>query len=77
MAPVDLETARKMIAEVRGLQPLTGYRGAEKGDLKALADAIVALSSLAIRPDLKSSKQKSTLCSSSRKGRVRSRWMRS
>ena len=53
MAPVDLETARKMIAEVRGLQPLTGYRGAEKGDLKALADAIVALSSLAIRPDLK------------------------
>ena len=36
-----------MIAEVRGLVPLTGYRGKPKGDLAALAQAIVALSQLA------------------------------
>jgi acyl-CoA synthetase (NDP forming) len=27
LAPVDLATAREMVAEVRGLVPLTGYRG--------------------------------------------------
>jgi succinyl-CoA synthetase beta subunit len=36
-----------MIAEVRGLIALTGYRGKSKGDLEALAHAIVALSRLA------------------------------
>jgi succinyl-CoA synthetase beta subunit len=36
-----------MIAEVRGLIPLSGYRGKPKGDLDALAQAIVALSQLA------------------------------
>ena len=47
LAPVDLAEAREMIAEVRGLLPLAGYRGRPKGDLDALARAIVALSQLA------------------------------
>jgi acyl-CoA synthetase (NDP forming) len=50
LAPVDLVTAHDMIAEVRGLVPLTGYRGKPKGDLDALAQAIVALSRLADDP---------------------------
>jgi succinyl-CoA synthetase beta subunit len=47
LAPVDLADAREMIADVRGLIPLAGYRGRPKGDLGALAEAIVALSRLA------------------------------
>ncbi len=47
LAPVDLATARGMIAEVRGFQVLAGYRGKPAGDLDALAYAIVALSRLA------------------------------
>jgi acetate---CoA ligase (ADP-forming) len=52
LAPVDLATAQEMIAEVRGLIPLSGYRGKPKGDLDALAQAIVALSKLAEDPDV-------------------------
>jgi acyl-CoA synthetase (NDP forming) len=48
LAPVDLTTAHEMIAEVRGLTPLKGYRGQRTGDLDALANAIVALSGLAM-----------------------------
>jgi succinyl-CoA synthetase beta subunit len=47
LAPVDLTTAQEMIAEVRALVALSGYRGRRKGDLDALAQAIVALSRLA------------------------------
>jgi acetate---CoA ligase (ADP-forming) len=47
LAPVDAATAHEMIAEVRGLMPLSGYRGLPAGDLAALAQAIVALSRLA------------------------------
>jgi succinyl-CoA synthetase beta subunit len=47
LAPVDLATANEMIAQVRGLTPLAGYRGLPAGDLAALAQAIVALSRLA------------------------------
>jgi acyl-CoA synthetase (NDP forming) len=43
-APVDLHEARSMIAEVRALQAVAGYRGGELGDLEALAEAIVAMS---------------------------------
>jgi acyl-CoA synthetase (NDP forming) len=50
LAPVDLATAGEMIAEVRGLIPLSGYRGKPKGDLAALAQAVVALSRLANDP---------------------------
>jgi acetate---CoA ligase (ADP-forming) len=48
LAPVDHATAREMIAEVSGLKVLAGYRGAPAGDLDALADAVVALSRLAV-----------------------------
>jgi acetate---CoA ligase (ADP-forming) len=48
LAPVDHATAREMIAEVRGLKLLAGYRGAPAGDLNALADVVVALSRLAV-----------------------------
>ncbi|WP_194711857.1 acetate--CoA ligase family protein [Noviherbaspirillum soli] len=53
LAPVDLDTAREMIGEVKALQALAGYRGKPAGDLDALAQAIVALSGLALLPDLK------------------------
>jgi acetate---CoA ligase (ADP-forming) len=48
LAPVDHTAAREMIAEVRGLKVLAGYRGAPAGDLDALADTVVALSRLAV-----------------------------
>jgi acyl-CoA synthetase (NDP forming) len=48
LAPVDLDTAREMIAEVRGFKVLAGYRGKPAGDLDALARAIVSLSQLAL-----------------------------
>jgi acyl-CoA synthetase (NDP forming) len=47
LAPVDLAQAYEMIGEVRALAALAGYRGRPKGDLEALAHAIVALSRLA------------------------------
>jgi len=50
LAPVDTETAVEMIAEVRGLKLLTGYRGKPAGDIAALAQAIAALSRLAADP---------------------------
>ena len=46
-APVDRATALDMIAAVKGLAPARGYRNLPKGDLAALADAIVAVSRLA------------------------------
>ena len=42
-----LDTIGVMIAEVRSLTALAGYRGRPAGDLDALAHAIVALSRLA------------------------------
>jgi len=50
LAPVDADTAREMIAEVRGLKLLTGYRGKPAGDIAALAQTIAALSRLASEP---------------------------
>lgn len=52
IAPVEVAEAREMIAEVRGLTPITGWRGLPKGDAEALARAIVAVSRLALRPDI-------------------------
>jgi acyl-CoA synthetase (NDP forming) len=52
MAPVDLDTAREMIGEVKALQALAGYRGKAAGDLEAVAAALVALSQLARHPEL-------------------------
>lgn len=47
-APVDLATAREMIDEVKAFAALAGYRGRPAGDLGALAEAIMALSRLAL-----------------------------
>ena len=41
------------IDEVRALRALSGYRGKPRGDLDALADALVALSQLATKPALR------------------------
>src|SRR5690349_6252548 len=47
LAPVDLDTAHEMIADLRTARALAGMRGRPPGDLRALAGAIVALSRLA------------------------------
>jgi acyl-CoA synthetase (NDP forming) len=51
LAPVDLVTAHAMIAEVKAFATLKGFRGKPAGDLDALANAIVALSRLALQND--------------------------
>jgi acyl-CoA synthetase (NDP forming) len=51
LAPIDLTIAHEMIAEVRGLALLAGYRNRPAGDLDALAQTIVALSQLAVTDD--------------------------
>ena len=52
VAPVTPEAARGMVARVKGLAPLTGYRGGAKGDVAALVRAIVAISGLARHPSV-------------------------
>ncbi|MCB1510210.1 MAG: acetate--CoA ligase family protein [Hyphomicrobiaceae bacterium] len=52
LAPVDIETAREMVAEVKGFDPLRGARNLPKGDLEGLAQALVGLSNLALRTDV-------------------------
>src|SRR5256885_641871 len=47
-APVSEEEAAAMIAGVKGLAPLRGYRGPPRGDLRALDPAVAALSGLAL-----------------------------
>lgn len=46
LAPVDRATAFEMIAELKSARIFEGFRGAPKGDLAALAEAIVAVSGL-------------------------------
>jgi succinyl-CoA synthetase beta subunit len=46
-APVSVDEANEMIAELRGHALLTGFRGNPPGDVSALAEAIARLSSLA------------------------------
>lgn len=48
LAPVSVETAREMVLSVRALQVLQGFRGRPSGDIEALAEAIAALSRLAL-----------------------------
>ena len=52
LAPVDLEMAREMVSEIRAFAPLRGYRNLPEGDLGSLADAVVAVSRLAVATDL-------------------------
>lgn len=47
LAPVDLDTARSMIADLAISRIFRGYRNRPHGDMEALAGAIVALSRLA------------------------------
>ena len=47
LAPVDEAEALEMIAEVKGLATIRGYRNLPRGDVAALARAIEAFSSLA------------------------------
>lgn len=51
-APVSIDEARAMIGRVKGLQVAAGWRGLPKGDLEALAQAVVAFSRLAARDDV-------------------------
>lgn len=44
LAPVDLDEAWAMIGEVKALRALEGYRGRPRGDMQALAEAIVNIS---------------------------------
>jgi acyl-CoA synthetase (NDP forming) len=48
LAPVDLDTARAMIGEVKGFAAMRGFRGLPRGDLEALARAVCAVSRLAL-----------------------------
>jgi acyl-CoA synthetase (NDP forming) len=50
MAPVDEREAGEMIEEVKGLAAIRGYRNLPRGDVKALARAVSALSRLALVP---------------------------
>ncbi len=52
LAPVSLAEAEEMIAEVRALKPLAGWRNLPRGDLATLADAVVAVSRLASLPQV-------------------------
>lgn len=52
LAPVDLDTARHMVGSLKLTQILDGARGRPKGDLDALAQAVVAVSKLARDHDI-------------------------
>ena len=47
IAPFDLETAREMIAELRGARLFDGYRGEPPADKEALAQTLVAVGQMA------------------------------
>jgi len=55
VAPFDLDTAREMIAELRGAKLFDGYRGKPAADKEALAEVLVAVSCMAtaLAPRLK------------------------
>jgi acyl-CoA synthetase (NDP forming) len=48
LAPVDEAGALEMIGRVKGFAALSGYRGLPQGDLTALAQAVAAMSRLAL-----------------------------
>ncbi len=50
LAPVNEAEACEMIAEVKGLRLICGYRNLPQGDLNALARAVAAISRLALVP---------------------------
>ena len=48
MAPVSEGEAGEMIEQVKGFAAIRGYRNLPRGDLKALARAVAAMSTLAL-----------------------------
>ncbi len=50
LAPVSIEEAGEMVTQVKGFAVLRGYRGLPRGDVRALAEAVAALSRLALLP---------------------------
>jgi acyl-CoA synthetase (NDP forming) len=50
LAPVDEDEALAMIGKVKGLAVVRGYRNLPRGDLRALARAVAAVSRLALLP---------------------------
>ncbi len=52
LAPVSVQTAHEMIAEVKAFRALEGLRGRPRGDLEALARAVSSLSQLALQAQL-------------------------
>ncbi|MCW5773916.1 MAG: acetate--CoA ligase family protein, partial [Rhodospirillaceae bacterium] len=48
LAPIELAAAFDMIDEVPGLARIRGHRNRPRGDIEALANALVAMSSLAM-----------------------------
>jgi hypothetical protein len=48
LAPIDHAAAYAMIDEVKGLARIRGHRNRPRGDLEALAHALVAMSSFAL-----------------------------
>jgi len=52
LAPVDIKGARQMIDGLKATQILNGARGRTKGDLEALAEAVVDVSNLAASGDI-------------------------
>jgi len=53
LAPLHAAEAREMIAEVRALRVIEGWRGLPRGDVEALVHAIVAVSRLAALPGIR------------------------
>ena len=49
IAPIDEEEALSMLREIKGYPLLTGFRGEEKADLKAIAKIISAVSEMIMR----------------------------
>jgi len=47
---VDADESKAMIEEVKGLAIVRGYRNLPRGDLRALAKAVAAVSRLALVP---------------------------
>ena len=52
VAPVTLQEAAAMVAEVKGFAALRGYRDLPRGDLDALARAVCSVSALALAPQV-------------------------
>ncbi len=51
IAPVSVAEAEEMIAEVKGLALIRGFRNLPRGDVRALAQAVAAMSRLALVAD--------------------------